>query len=186
MTDGAGSKSRPLLYQMDIFKVADIIHRIAGGFEDNVMQCLSSQSEAVLDLIREQIYNGFDGAGEYLEPTYYEDPFFERRGFWYHRSKDYVAWKYKLTPPKVSPILNLPPRPAAVPNLYIDGTFFGQIGATPKDGFLEITPGSGNGPKIVGKYGERLLTLGTDAVEWFNLEYLLPATERFYKECGYL
>ena len=73
-----------------------------------------------------------------------------------------------------------------MPNLYIDGTFFGQIGATPKDGFLEITPGSGNGPKIVGKYGERLLTLGTDAVEWFNLEYLLPATERFFRDYGYL
>ena len=57
---------------MDIIGVHDIIHKIAEGFEDNALQCLGNHSSDVVDLIQEQIYNGQDGDGEYLSPTYDE------------------------------------------------------------------------------------------------------------------
>lgn len=170
---------------MDIQGVYDIIHKIAEGFERNALQCLDAQSRTIVDLIQEQLYSGVDGAGEYLEPTYDDDPFFNEPGYWHNRAAAYKAWKYEITPPVSSPRLCLAPRPVEVPNLFIDGTFFGQINASMKGDGLEVSPGNGNGPAIKGKYGDKLFMLGTDAVEWFNLEYLGPAIEIFFKESGY-
>ena len=170
---------------MDIIGVHDIIHKIAEGFEDNALQCLGNHSSDVVDLIQEQIYNGQDGDGEYLSPTYDEDPFFDEPGRWHGRADDYIKWKYEITPPVASPNLCLSPRPIEVPNLFIDGTLFGQISAIMKGTFLEVSPGNGNGPEIKKKYGDRLFMLGEDAVEWFNLEYMWPAIEKFFNDCGY-
>lgn len=171
---------------MDIKSVYDIIHNISEGFEANALQCLANQSSVVVDLIKEQIYSGVDGDGEYLSPTYDDDPFFEEPGYWYHRAKDYKAWKYHITKPVVSPRLMLSPRPVEVPNLYIDGTFFGEIRAAMQGDMLEVSPGNGNGPAIKEKYGDKLFMLGTDAVEWFNLEFMWPSIEKFINNCGYV
>lgn len=170
---------------MDFQTVHGIIHKISEGFEDNAMQCLNAQSSVILDLIREQIKSGVDGDGKYLSPTYDDDEFFEKKGRWHHRSSAYKAWKQELTPPEKSPILGLQPRPVQVPNLYIDGTFFGQINAMVFDDGLEVSPGNGNGPAIIEKYGERLFLLGSNAVQWFNREFMLPAIEKYFKDCGY-
>lgn len=170
---------------MDIQSVSDIIHQIAEGFEANASECLASQSAVIVTLIREQIKSGIGGDGKYLEPTYDNDPYFNERGYWYGRAADYKAWKKAITPPETSALLGLPPRPVEVPNLYIDGTFFGEINASMNDGALEVNPGNGNGPAIVGKYGERLFEIGTNAVEWFNARYMLPAIEELFTQCGY-
>ena len=170
---------------MDIQGVSDIIHKIADSFEENAKLCLSDHSGNVVKLIQEQLYCGVDGNGEYLKPTYDDDPFFDEPGPWYKRASDYKAWKQRITPPVASSNLNLAPRPVEVPNLYIDGTFFGQINAVMKGSFLDISPGNGNGPAIKGKYGESLFMLGSNAVEWFNIEYLWPSIERFFSDCGY-
>ncbi len=170
---------------MDIQGVYDIVHRIAAGFENAALQCLADKSSAVVDLIQEQIYSGIDGHGEYLSPLYDNDPFFEEPGYWYHRAADYKAWKYQITPPVQSPNLCLAPRPVEVPNLFIDGTFFGQINAAVHGDYLDVSPGNGNGPAIKEKYGENLFVLGNDAVEWFNIEYMWPAIEHFFNKCGY-
>ena len=58
---------------MNISKVADIIHKIADGFEENGMKCLSDHSGNVVIAVQEQIYSGQNGAGELLSPTYDED-----------------------------------------------------------------------------------------------------------------
>lgn len=170
---------------MEIAKVYDIIHKITEGFEANATQCLANNSTVVVDLIREQIYSGVDGKGEHLSPTYDDDPYFEEPGYWYHRAADYKAWKYKITPPETSPNLHLAPRPVAVPNLFIDGTFFGQINARMNGDVLDVMPGNGNGPAIRGKYGDDLFLLGNNAVDWFNVNFLLPSIDKFFNECGY-
>lgn len=170
---------------MDIQYVYDMIHKIADGFEDSVLECLASSSDAVIDLIQEQIYSGVDGEGHYLSPTYDEDPFFEKPGRWYHKASIYKYWKEIITPPVRSPLLCLDPRPVEVPNLFIDGTFFGQINASMHGDMLDVSPGNGNGPDIEKKYGDRLFMLGNDAVEWFNLEYLWPNIEKLLNDCGY-
>lgn len=170
---------------MGIEEVSDIIGKISDGFEEACANCMAENSGVVLVEISEQLLSGMDGEDAYLKPTYDDDPFFDEEGYWYHRSKDYKSWKLAITPPGRGMLLDLPPRPDEVPNLFIDGTFHSEINARRKGYELVIDPGNGNGPSIVGKYGQQILTLGSSAVEYFNVEYLLPAIDSFFKDCGY-
>ena len=186
MITGAGCKSRPLdLSDMNISKVADIIHKIADGFEENGMKCLSDHSGNVVIAVQEQIYSGQNGEGELLSPTYDDDPYFEEEGYWYHRNAAYKAWKKDITPPRGSTLLGLPPRPENVPNLYINGKFFSDILADRRGDVLHVDPGTGDGPAIVAKFGDEILNMGPSAVQYFNREYLLPSIAKFFKDCGY-
>lgn len=170
---------------MDLQSVRDIIHNIAEGFEENVLQCLDFHSGIIVLAIQEQIYSGQNGEGEHLSPTYDEDPYFEEEGFWYHRARDYQAWKYSITPPAGSTMLGLPPRPDNVPNLFITGKFYSEITVTRRGDMLYVDPGDGDGPSIVAKYGDSLLDIGDSAVEYFNREYMWPSIEKFFNDCGY-
>lgn len=170
---------------MSIEGVADIIHKIAEGFEGACERCLEDHADVVLRAVREQLYAGQNGEGGYLSPTYDNDPYFDEPGFWYHRASAYKAWKREITPPVTGMMIGLEPRPDEVPNLFIDGTFYEEINVQPQGGALVIDPGDGRGPQIVSKYGDNILALGADAREYFNLFYLLPAIEDFFKDCGY-
>lgn len=170
---------------MNIAQVSDIISKIAEGFEDSCMKCLSDNSGIVVIAVQEQIYSGQDGNGAHLHPTYDDDPYFEEEGRWFHRSAAYKAWKKRIKPPRKGPLLGLPPRPDNVPNLYINGKFFSEILAERRGDVLHVDPGSGNGPAIVTKYGDEILNMGPSAVEYFNTEYMLPSIGRFFKDCGY-
>lgn len=179
---------------MDIFKVAEIIHKIADGFEENGIKCLSDQSAIVVRAIREQLMSGQDGDGTSLEPTYLNDEYFLKHK-WHHKDENtgkeyfgaqgYIDWKHDITPPSSGELLGLPPRTEDVPNLFIDGTFHREISAVLVDDTLQVSPGHNKGPDIVKKYGDRILDLGPSAVEYFNREYLLPSIAKFFKDCGY-
>ncbi len=82
-------------------------------------------------------------------------------------------------------MLGLPARPDAVPNLFINGKFYSEITATLKGNALYTDPGSGDGPDIVGKYGDRILGMGQTAIGYFNTNCMLPAIDSFFKKCGY-
>ena len=186
MKSGAGVQiSAPNSKSMDIENVCNIIHKIAEGFDANAMKCLEYHSGNIVVAIQEQIYSGQNGKGEHLSPTYDTDPYFEQDGPWYHRAHDYKAWKQSITPPVTSSLLGLPPRPDNVPNLFINGKFFSEITATRRGDMLYVNPGSGNGPKIVAKYGDSLLDIGDSAVAYFNREYMWPAIEKYFNDCGY-
>lgn len=170
---------------MGIEDVYGIIHKIADGFEDACAQCLDDNKGAVLHAVQEQLYSGVDGQGRHLSPTYDDDPFFEEKGTWYHRAKDYKAWKKAITPPVAGTILGLPARPDDVPNLYINGKFYSEITAFRKGNALMIDPGIGHGPSIVAKYGDEILDMGNSAIEYFNENFMRPAIENFFTDCGY-
>lgn len=170
---------------MGIEEVAGIINSIAQGFEEACIKCLEENSDVAILAVTEQMYSGLDGDGRHLSPTYDDDPFFEEKGWWYHRAKDYKAWKYGITPPAPGPMLGLPPRPDNVPNLFINGKFYSEITAYRKGDVLVIDPGVEKGPAIVAKYGDQILNLGPTAIEYFNLTYMLPAIDSFFKDCGY-
>lgn len=170
---------------MGIDEVSDIIHSIAEGFEENAMQCLDKNSGEVLAAIKEQMYSGINGRGELLSPTYDNDPFFEEEGVWYHRSDDYMAWKQKITPPVSGQLIDVPPRPYNVPNLFINGKFYSELTAQRQGDMLNIDPGIGNGLDIVAKYGSELLDMADPSVEYFNRKYLMPSIESFFNDCGY-
>ena len=173
---------------MDIQSVCGIIHKIAEGFEDNALRCLDNYSGVVVVEIQEQLICGQDGDGKLLSPTYDDDPFFDEEGPWQGRSGEYKAWKHSITPPRGSKLLDLPPRPDNVPNLYITGKFHGEITASLDKDELLIDPGKGDGPDIVSKYrkyGHDILGMGPSSVTYFNREYMMPAIEKFFKDCGY-
>lgn len=170
---------------MDVAAVYGIIHGISAGLERACAECLSRRSGIVLLAVTEQLYSGLDGDGAYLSPTYDDDPYFEEEGVWQGRAAAYKAWKKKITPPARGGMLGLPPRPEEVPNLFINGRFYSGITASPAAGGLSVTPGGGDGPSIVAKYGERILALGDEAVRYFNDEFMLPAIAEHFKRCGY-
>lgn len=170
---------------MDIDEVANIIHKIADGFKEACVKCLDDNRGIVIRAVTEQLYSGQNGEGGFLSPTYDNDPFFEEPGAWHHRSADYKKWKYNITPPVAGTMLGLPPRPDDVPNLYINGKFYSEIIAVRKGDSLEVSPGGGNGPSIVAKYGDNILNMGPSAIEYFNITYMLPAIDSFFKDCGY-
>ena len=53
----------------NLLDVADVIATISDTFEDAVVQCMDDNREVVADMIREQLYSGVDGKGNYLSPT---------------------------------------------------------------------------------------------------------------------
>lgn len=170
---------------MDIQEVYDVIHKIVEGFEDNVVKCLDNHSGNVIMAISDQLYSGIDGDDQYLSPNYDNDPFFDLEGQWQNNSEGYKAWKMKITPPVVSSILGLNPRPDNVPNLFITGKFYSDITAKRSGDMLLVSPGQNDGPSIVSKYGEQILELSSRGVAYFNTEFLIPAIKKFYLDCGY-
>lgn len=170
---------------MSIEEVANIIGKIAEGFEGACVRCMSERSPVLRSAILEQLLCGQDGEGEFLSPTYDDDPYFEEKGYWYHRAGDYKAWKKRITPPLRGAVLGLAPRRDEVPNLFINGKFYSEIGISRRGDALFTDPGRGDGPAIVAKYGDQILMPGPTAIEYFNTTYLLPAIESFFKDCGY-
>lgn len=181
---------------MGIEEVSGIIGKIADGIEDACMQCLADNSGVVVKTIREQLSSGVNGEGSHLSPTYLDDPYLVNRDKpWFRRDsvtgkvyigpQGYLDWKKDITPPRAGEMLGLPPRPDAVPNLFIDGTFHRQINASRKERSLMIDPGNDAGPDIVAKYGDIILTMSDAAIGYFNASYMIQAIDSFFKDCGY-
>lgn len=169
----------------DFDKLEHAVHGIVTGFEQACADCLNTNRNVIEDLIGEQLYSGLDGDTSSLRPSYSDDPFFDIKGRWYHDSDGYIEWKKQITPPMISPRLNLPPRPVDVPNLYITGAFHESIRATVTGGNLLInTVGFSDGPDIVKKYGENILNLGMDAREYVVIELLEPFIGEFFRKYG--
>lgn len=170
----------------DIFAVCGIVERMADGFEQTVMECLAENAAVAEAAVREQMYSGLDGDGQFLTPTYDNDPYFEEEGPWFHNGAGYKAWKRRITPPERGVMLLLPPRPDSVPNLFINGKFHSEVFAAVDGDTLAIkVKASGHGPDIAAKYGDSLLRLGTTAVGYINDRYLIPRVWRFFAACGY-
>lgn len=177
---------------MDIGKVADIIGKIADGIEDVCLKSLQANKDDMLRIVSEQLMSGLDGDEEYLYPTYDNDPYFTTIDWWftehgvtYHGPLGYKKWKEDITPPESGPLLSLAPRPEEVPNLWIDGTFHSSIKATDTSEGVLIYASGGDAPAIVAKYGEQILALGDTARRYMIEEHILPAIDKFFKDCGY-
>lgn len=178
----------PLYFSImaSINQMYEVIHAIRMGFESEIRDCMYENTGIIEGLIREQIYAGQNGNGKLLNPTYENDPFFEEKGRWYHRNKQYKHWKEKITPPITSEVLFLPPRPVEVPNLFITGRFHDSITALKSsDGISITTKGFTAGKDIVSKYGDSIFMLGKEGKSYFSHNILRPWLERFIKKCGY-
>ena len=171
---------------MDFDRLESVIDAINTGIKDSILECLEDKRDIITTSVTEQLYSGIDGEGEYLKPTYDDDPYFNEFGPWHGASYAYKKWKERITPPMKSPTLNLPPRPVAVPNLFITGMFHSSIKAARVGDVIRVyTSGFNDGPPIEKKYGEAIFKLTDDAREYFNLYALRPWLNDFMIKCGY-
>ena len=92
---------------MDWDRLTDAVNTAVDGFEDAVLACLETNKGVVEDIVQEQLYSGVDGNGNYLSPTYDDDPYFKTP----EHSRWYKNWKERITPPIQGEMLFLPPRP---------------------------------------------------------------------------
>ena len=169
-----------------IYEVSRIISRIADSIEESVVECMDSNKGVIRDCIQEQLYSGQNGDERLLEPTYDDDPFFNDDGPWKDKAERYKRWKERITPPIRSHLLNLPPRPVEVPNLFILGSFYDSISVKEGNGGVDIySDGFVDGNSIVRKYGDNILALGPTARDYFIMNHLRPWLERFLMGCGY-
>ena len=170
----------------DFDRLESVINAVKDGLKDSILECLEEKRDIITSSITEQLYSGIDGEGEYLSPTYDDDPYFNEFGPWHGASYAYKKWKEKITPPMPSATLNLPPRPIAVPNLFITGTFHESIKAARVGDVVRVyTSGFRDGPLIEKKYGEAIFKLTDDAREYFNIYALRPWINDFIRNCGY-
>lgn len=174
------------LTMASIYEVSKIINAIATGIEDECLKCMDENKNIIRDSIQEQLFSGIDGTDRCLTPTYDNDPYFNEPGPWQNKPEKYKRWKEKITPPISSYLLNLPPRPTEVPNLFITGTFYDSIRLKKRNADMQVfTEGFIDGPDILKKYGDKIFSLGSTAREYFIMMHLRPWIERFFRECGY-
>jgi len=178
---------------MTIQEMRDRIRAARDGIRPEIARCMDENRHDMVESVREQLYSGIDGNGAPLYPSYSDDPYFRQANAGYYdddighwvscflHPERYVAWKMRITPPKAGDKLNLPPRGADTPNLFIVGTFHGSITAKPTPNGVEIfTQGWDGGPAVERKYGPMIFGLSEPAVGHFNAVYLMPALRRWY------
>jgi hypothetical protein len=178
---------------MEIEQVSDIITLIADNIEDAVLKCMHENAFEFSGFVRDQLLCGTDGTGRYLEPTYDNDPYFQRK-HWRHTDEDgtvyegaagYKAWKMKITPPQANQDLKLGARPDEVPNLFIDGTFYNTIDKVVTPDGVDVIAAGGDSGAIVSKYGDVILEVTDNAIDYFNKTLTETAIADFFKDCGY-
>ena len=170
----------------DIYHVAKVIADITNGIEESVVECMDENKALAENLVREQLMCGQDGNGEYLSPSYDNDPYFDKEGPWKGRAKAYKEWKMKITPPSSGILTKINARPSDIPNLFIDGTFHSSIKARKSNEGLDIyTSGFRDGPSIERKYGDNIFNLTDESKTYFIDKKLFPFLEEFFKKCGY-
>ncbi len=171
---------------MDFDRIEKVFDDINAGIADSILTCLDEKRDIITQSVTEQLYSGIDGNGDYLSPTYDNDPYFNEKGPWHGANYAYKKWKEKITPPIKSPMLELPPRPVEVPNLFITGLFHEAIKAARAGDVIRVyTSGFRDGPLIEQKYGEAIFRLTDDAKEYFNIYALRPWLNDFLIKCGY-
>lgn len=84
-----------------------------------IYQVVKGSEEDLLDLQREQMYDGKTNQGVDIRPSYLEDPYFEGD---LQRAQAYSDWKDDITPN--------PRRNPGTPNLFINGFYYSSITVT--------------------------------------------------------
>ena len=64
----------------DFDRLESVIDAIRDGLKDSILECLEEKRDIITMCVTEQLYSGIDGEGEYLSPTYDNDPYFNEKG----------------------------------------------------------------------------------------------------------
>lgn len=131
-------------------EIAERFEQLQGREIDFFVQAMDEEKQFILDLNREQLYDGKNNEGQDLHPNYFEDPFFESPA----QAANYSAWKDRITPN--------PRRTPGTPNLFINGYYYKSIViAVDKDG-LKFNSPFGEQNDMNAKYGGKLYGLNKE------------------------
>lgn len=142
----------------------------AFDLNDEITKILSNHSEELLDLNKQQMWDGKRADGENITPSYSQNPYFKKPG----AAERYANWKAKITPSSI--------RPMDVPNLFINGKFYDSLSYSANDWVIKTTSSLGEDVISIHK---NVLGIMPENSKIFNDEILTPElTEAYQKAIG--
>lgn len=126
-----------------------------------VRDVVTRHADDILDLQREQLFEGKASSGEDIRPYYSED--LKPTG-WFHSvetARRYASWKLDINYPYTAN------RNPDAPNLYINGRFHDELGVQFGPDAMAVVGATNYAREIVAKYG--LDTFGLMPSKWSEL-----------------
>lgn len=108
--------------------------------------------DEIVELNRDQLWDGKDALGNDITPSYLDDPYFKTK----EAAAAYMRWKQKITPN--------PDRKPETPNMYINGSFYKSLKLDPGTEDFSIKTDSPLGRKIDQKF-DNLEGLTDDSIQ---------------------
>lgn len=155
--------------------------------EDNILQTLLTRAQdylqnidmyigqvverypnEVMNMLYQQMQEGQGANGEF-RPSYSQDPWFRSA----EKANNYAQWKSRINPN--------PARDSDTPDLYIDGTFYSEIGVRFGTFELEYYPETSYAAEIMNKYGRDQFDLNQKYRDELG-RIIAPDVERQFEE----
>lgn len=121
---------------MDFTQLHKNVNDVIENLNDIVLSLAMDSKPSIVELNKEQMFEGETNDGKDIRPKYSENPYFKSK-----KSADkYAEWKMKITPGKR--------RKKDVPNLFIKGDFYDSIYAEKTEEYIEPKTNTTLGQKV--------------------------------------
>lgn len=127
---------------------SDVIENLS----DIVLGLAMEATPSIVDLNRNQMYEGETNEGKDISPKYSEDPYFKTK----ESAARYAEWKQKITPGKK--------RKKDVPNLFINGAFYDSLYAKIYNQEIIVNSDTMLGRKVIGGH-KKVLGLNKESLK---------------------
>lgn len=115
-------------------------------------KAIELNQDEIVELNRDQLWDGKDSTGADITPSYLDDPYFKTK----ESAAAYMRWKQKITPN--------PERKPETPNMYINGAYYRSLKLDPGTENFSIKTDSALGRAIDQKF-DKLEGLTDDSVK---------------------
>jgi hypothetical protein len=131
-----------------------------------IEESMASTKDALLELNKDQLFEGKLSTGADITPSYLDDPYFKTR----EAAQRYSDWKDRITPHSN--------RKKGTPNLFINGYLHNSFTVEVTGSGINFNTSASFGNKVVGKYGDNIWGLNAT----FKAEYLSEFVSPLIKE----
>ena len=146
--------------------LTELLNRVKSvqqGLEDGdtIREVVSDHEDDILDLQKQQLFEGKASSGEDIRPYYSED--LKPSGFFnsVEAAKRYADWKGTISYPRMAD------RNADAPNLYINGKFHSELAVNFGNESVAVVGKTSYANGIVSKYG--IETFGLTKDNWASI-----------------
>jgi hypothetical protein len=121
---------------MNITQLHKNVNNVIDNLNDIILSLTMESEPSIVELNKEQMFEGETNEGKDIRPKYSENPYFKSK-----KSADkYAEWKMKITPGKR--------RKKDVPNLFIKGDFYDSIYVEKAEEYIESKTNTALGQKV--------------------------------------